>query len=235
MKQNNQFKKSKVYKIVVACIVLLYFGYQVYAGVFGETVEEAGSENIQETSYAEAWDIEGTLEYVEADVENVSEYAEEGVRDTGINSADIENVPEYAEEGIRDTGINSADVENVSEYAEEGVSNTGINNADIENGLEQQDTEVASSNIEYVFRNEGLFESHYEKHGIEMGFSSKEEYLAAANAVLNNPATLHKIEAEDGDDVYFLEETNEFVVVSTDGYIRTYFCPSDGIEYFNRQ
>ena len=31
------------------------------------------------------------------------------------------------------------------------------------------------------------------------------------------------------------EETNEFVVVSTDGYIRTYFNPSDGIDYFNRQ
>ena len=31
------------------------------------------------------------------------------------------------------------------------------------------------------------------------------------------------------------ESTNEFVIVSTDGYIRTYFKPSDGIEYFKRQ
>ena len=46
---------------------------------------------------------------------------------------------------------------------------------------------------------------------------------------------LHKIEAEDGDDVYYLESTNEFVIVSTDGYIRTYFKPEDGIEYYNRQ
>ena len=28
---------------------------------------------------------------------------------------------------------------------------------------------------------------------------------------------------------------NEFVVLSRDGYIRTYFYPSDGIEYFERQ
>ena len=37
------------------------------------------------------------------------------------------------------------------------------------------------------------------------------------------------------DNVYYLESTNEFVIVSTDGYIRTYFKPNDGIDYFNRQ
>ena len=89
---------------------------------------------------------------------------------------------------------------------------------------------------EYLsFRNDSLWESHYEKHGIDMGFASMEEYLEAANLVLYNEETLHKTEAEDGDDVYFLEETGEFVVVSTDGYIRTYFIPDDGIDYFNRQ
>ena len=65
--------------------------------------------------------------------------------------------------------------------------------------------------------------------------SSAEEYEAAASAVVNNPESLHKTEAEDGDDVYYLEETNEFVVVSTDGYIRTYFLPDGGKAYFDRQ
>ena len=88
---------------------------------------------------------------------------------------------------------------------------------------------------EYEFRNWELLENHYKKHGIEMGFNSPEEYLAAANRVLASPDVLHKIEKEDGDDVYYLEKTNEFVVVSKDGYIRTYFCPEDGIEYFHRQ
>ena len=76
---------------------------------------------------------------------------------------------------------------------------------------------------------------HYEKHGIDMGFESAQDYLDAANAVVYNPSSLHKIEEEDGDDVYYLEITNEFVVVSVDGYIRTYFNPDDGIEYFERQ
>ena len=89
--------------------------------------------------------------------------------------------------------------------------------------------------VEYKFRSKKLLTSHYEKHGIEMGFESAKEYEAAASAVVNNPNALHKTEKEDGDDVYYLEETNEFVIVSQDGYIRTYFNPSDGINYYNRQ
>ena len=57
----------------------------------------------------------------------------------------------------------------------------------------------------------------------------------SASDVVNNPESLHKTEKEDGDDVYYLKDTNEFVIVSTDGYIRTYFYPRDGIEYFERQ
>lgn len=88
---------------------------------------------------------------------------------------------------------------------------------------------------EVTFRNQKLLDQHYDKHGIEMGFASAEEYELAAYKVIIHPDTLHKIEAEDGDDVYYREETNEFVVVSQDGYIRTYFNPSAGIDYYNRQ
>lgn len=85
------------------------------------------------------------------------------------------------------------------------------------------------------FRNADLLEDHYEKHGIEMGFSSPQEYERAAAAVVSSPDALHKLEKEDNDDVYYLESTNEFVIVSTDGYIRTYFKPNDGKDYFDRQ
>lgn len=88
---------------------------------------------------------------------------------------------------------------------------------------------------EYHFRNKDLLESHYEKHGKEMGFSSSKEYEMSASDVVNNPESLHKTEKEDGDDVYYKEDTNEFVVVSTDGYIRTYFNPDSGKKYFDRQ
>lgn len=64
------------------------------------------------------------------------------------------------------------------------------------------------------------------------GCSTESEYVAAANAVVANDSALHKEEA-DGDDIYYLEETGELVVVSTKGYIRTYFI-SD-LDYFGRQ
>ena len=99
----------------------------------------------------------------------------------------------------------------------------------------EEETKPEAEEIEYRFRNKKRLNEHYEKHGIEMGFEDAESYEAAASRVVNNPDALHKIEKEDGDDVYYLEETNEFVVVSTDGYLRTYFCPDSGKKYFDKQ
>ena len=87
--------------------------------------------------------------------------------------------------------------------------------------------------IRYEFRNRNLLDKHYDKHGIEMGFASAEEYEAAASAVVTNPNALHKLEEEDGDDVFYLEDTREFVIVSTDGFIRTYYYADK--DYFDRQ
>ena len=68
-----------------------------------------------------------------------------------------------------------------------------------------------------------------------MGFDSSSSYEKAASDVINNPKALNKIESEDGDYVYYVEETNEFVILSKDGYIRTYFLPSAGKKYYDRQ
>lgn len=85
---------------------------------------------------------------------------------------------------------------------------------------------------ELRFRGADRLSSHFGKHGAEVGCSTEPEYVAAANAVVANDAALQKEEA-DGDDIYYLEETGELVVVSTKGYIRTYFI-SD-LDYFGRQ
>ncbi|MEE1009378.1 MAG: zinc-ribbon domain containing protein [Agathobacter sp.] len=99
------------------------------------------------------------------------------------------------------------------------------------------DTNKSEENVnkEYSFRNEDLLNQHYEKHGKEMGYDSPEAYEEGAVAVINNTQAMKKQENEDNDDVYYVKDTNELVIVSTDGYIRTYFNPSDGIEYFERQ
>lgn len=93
--------------------------------------------------------------------------------------------------------------------------------------------------VEYHFRNKKLLNQHFEKHGEEFaddfGYNSAAEYEKGASDVINNSSALHKTEAEDGDGVYYIEDTNEFVILSTDGYIRTYFRPNGGIDYYNRQ
>lgn len=88
---------------------------------------------------------------------------------------------------------------------------------------------------QYTFRNKSTRDSHFEKHGQEFPYATVEDYVAGANRVINSKDALHKIEKEDGDDIYYLEASNEFVVVSTDGYIRTYFKPSGGKKYYDRQ
>lgn len=97
---------------------------------------------------------------------------------------------------------------------------------------------VQETVMEYSLRfaSEESRDQHFEKHGREMGFATPEEYEAAASAVVKNPNSLFKREQEDNDEVYYLEETNDFVIVSDKtGYIRTYYRPQGGIDYFNRQ
>ncbi|MBQ9898981.1 MAG: hypothetical protein IJM44_05955 [Ruminococcus sp.] len=97
-------------------------------------------------------------------------------------------------------------------------------------------TTAAEDNyVEYKFRSKKLLNEHFEKHGGEFDYATAAEYEKGASDVINDPDALYKVEAEDGDGIYYIEETNEFVVLSTDGYIRTYFKPSRGIDYFNSQ
>lgn len=93
----------------------------------------------------------------------------------------------------------------------------------------------AAANVDYFFKNDELRAEHFEKHGGDFDYDNASQYEAGASAVVNSPEALHKLEAEDGDDVYYIESTNEFVIVSKAGYIRTYFKPSRGLEYFEDQ
>lgn len=87
----------------------------------------------------------------------------------------------------------------------------------------------------YTFKSQSLLQEHFNKHGSEFGYASPSQYESGANAVINSRDALQKKEAEDGDSIYYIEATNELVILSTQGYIRTYFKPEDGIEYYIRQ
>lgn len=101
--------------------------------------------------------------------------------------------------------------------------------------FKRNNNEINNDYIEYHFKNETLLMEHYNKHGKDMGYKNAVEYEKAASDVINNEASLHKLEKEDNDDVYYLEDTNEFVILSTKGYIRTYFYPDAGKKYFDKQ
>ncbi|MDE5770500.1 MAG: hypothetical protein K2I06_02560 [Ruminococcus sp.] len=131
-------------------------------------------------------------------------------------------------------------IESITENESETVTET-ITEA-VTEIFSEETTEYFTDNnnyVEYHFRNEKLLNQHFEKHGSEFyddfGYQNAQEYEKGASDVINNPDALFKYEAEDGDGVYYIEQSNEFVILSTDGYIRTYFRPSGRIDYFNRQ
>lgn len=210
-KNAGQNKKSKktiggVITTILATIIV------IIASLFGIGGEETENPNDNLQGNAEIV----SEEYVDIDEEDSQATIEEESEEIVCEEAEVEfesELPEEEEVVLED--------EPEAEESEESVSEEPV----------VEEVTVA----EVTFRNQKLLDQHYDKHGIEMGFASAEEYELAAYKVIIHPDTLHKIEAEDGDDVYYREETNEFVVVSQDGYIRTYFNPSAGIDYYNRQ
>lgn len=100
---------------------------------------------------------------------------------------------------------------------------------------QNKDLSAIESNATLSFRNNQLCSEHFEKHKLEFTYNTIEEYVKGANRVIASADALHKLEEEDGDDIYYLESTNEIVIVSPDGFIRTYFKPDSGIDYYNKQ
>lgn len=99
-----------------------------------------------------------------------------------------------------------------------------------------------SLNVDYAtlnFRSEERLEEHYQEHVVEngeFGDISMEDYLQGARMLFSEtPAEVQIKQEEDGDWLYYDVVTNEFGVLSADGYIRTFFKPSDGQAYFERQ
>lgn len=137
--------------------------------------------------------------------------------------------------GTKDSNDSTTETKTTEVITTEKATTETVTKTEVSTEEDRTETTEVSDERPLTFRNANRLNEHYEKHGIEMGFSSAEEYEAAAKKVVLNKDSLHKLEEEDGDDVYYLEISNEFVVVSPDGYIRTYFNPSDGINYYNRQ
>lgn len=155
---------------------------------------------------------------------------------------------ELSENIVSESSVYQAEETSVAEIAEEPTETPTETPSEIVTEVPEESSEEVteayedySSDIyvEYHFRTKKQLDQHFEKHGGEFegdfNYETAEDYEAGASDVINSSAALYKTEAEDGDGVYYIEGTNEFVILSTDGYIRTYFRPTAGIDYFNRQ
>lgn len=156
-----------------------------------------------------------------------------------VPDSDYVSVPTKSSE-IAESTEPETSAETVTETAEEKVTEPSTEEStDSPDITENFDDWSDNTTVEYHFRTKKQLEQHFDKHGgefgDEFGYATAADYEAGASSVINDPSALYKTEAEDGDGVYYIEETNEFVILSTDGYIRTYFRPSAGKKYFDRQ
>lgn len=175
--------------------------------------------------------------YIDSIGEEPTETLSETVSEDDTETSYGETSDGETSDGEMSDGENSNDEISDSETAAETVISDEITSADIPEASEDDLSETEKAVQKYYFRSEKLFDSHYEKHGAEFGDITQDEYLDLANELINAEGEniLHKTEKEDGDFLYYDTETNEFLVLSTDGYIRTFFKPSAGLDYWERQ
>ena len=211
--------------LTVLCLVIM-------AGCTEKSQKDADKLTSDIVDYAQN-KVDEAIQYSTEHAGDLSELVVEGLND-------VAHIVKDEAEDL--AGAVKDDLEgNIKEVIDETKDSINSAKDEIKENIDEVKEEVkdaadqAKQYIEYKFRNNKLLNQHYEKHGIEMGFDSKESYEKAASDVINNPDALHKIEKEDGDFVYYVEATNEFVILSQDGYIRTYFLPSAGKKYYDRQ
>ena len=90
---------------------------------------------------------------------------------------------------------------------------------------------------EIGFRGREQMRLHFRKHGREFGAKSAGDYLRLAQSLRDRPRGGGVIEFVRNDAVTckFDRATGAFVAYNSDGTLRTFFRPTDGEAYFDRQ
>jgi pyocin large subunit-like protein len=87
------------------------------------------------------------------------------------------------------------------------------------------------------FRTQHLLEDHYARHGHEFGPITRDQYLHMAQQLRDARPGKNILEARrpDGGGAKFDRKRGWFVAYDSDGTLRTFFMPVDGLRYFERQ
>lgn len=99
---------------------------------------------------------------------------------------------------------------------------------------------IATDNINYPYAkkfNQSTLMKHYNDHGDDVGADSALDYQEMAIEFANdvNNVTHDSFVDKHGSTYKFSYETNEFVIVKSDGTVITYFIPEKGEGYWNEQ
>lgn len=91
--------------------------------------------------------------------------------------------------------------------------------------------------IEVKFETPEKMQKHYDKHIDKYGNISISEYIALANELVNAKDTddIERIVRSDESTAIYRFSTNDFLVITKDGYIRTFFKPDDGEAYWREE
>lgn len=91
--------------------------------------------------------------------------------------------------------------------------------------------------IEVRFETPEKMQKHYDKHIDKYGNISISEYIALANELVNAKDTddIERIIRSDESTAIYRFSTNDFLVITKDGYIRTFFKPDDGEAYWREE
>lgn len=229
---------NKKFKLIIAVVVVLLLGLSAVLKNLPKESPKPADNSVASAEIATEQTTEAPTEETIATTEDATpettvEATESATEETDSEATESTDAANTATEEPKDSAT-EAPTEAATEVATE-VPTEAPTEVATEAPTEVPTEAPAPVVATYTFRNQKLLDQHYEKHGIEMGFPSAAAYEAAASAVITNPAALHKQEQEDGDYVYYVEATNEFVVLSQDGYIRTYFLPDRGKAYYDKQ
>ena len=225
-KQNqNHHRNDKSYVVisaVAALLVLLVFVLKSVFAIPTESVpsEDAVSSNIQVRQETPAETLN------ETPAETLAEVPSE------LSLPEDQDGEQTKEQSLQQTDVQERTDTQIETPAETEIAAAATSVESVE-AAESAEIVPETPSVAYHFRKPEYLTQHFQQHGAEFPYATEEEYLLGANNVIQNPNALHKLEAEDGDDVYYIESTREFVIVSTDGYIRTYYTAS--LDYFNRQ
>jgi pyocin large subunit-like protein len=86
------------------------------------------------------------------------------------------------------------------------------------------------------FRTEHLLQDHFEKHGHEFGAITRQQYLHLAQQLRDSHVGKDILESKRPDGtIRFDRRHGYFGAYETDGTIRTFFIPPDGIRFFERE